>query len=467
MNIPEKNMQKFSGIHFYINIQNYNDILLKEEERTGNVTHALHALDTYFSSVEAYGTRNFPKTLTIEKITGSRLHLYVVDKIDEAYSVVKAVSAYAYQAAAFINKDIYKYQTLSDFKIQIGAAYGQFYNFEFKIADEITELTTIGYAANYGAKLQALTKQNGISISSDIYEAITSEEKENYQKVIDDSLNKYEQNCYYTANLLSISKNTVISDDVLNRIKEYANKVNLSEIEFSTATKPISFKELNRLRCKKITGIPVFADVRGFTSKFSEDDSNLEEMAKKTQDILNTLYTITKNNHGVHVQFQGDRELALYHDFPSMSSDGYKNDGTKCCKTAVLAAMRMIDEIKPYTVHIGVGEDFGRLFVTKIGARGEKDNIVLGRTAVSADQLEDQKAGEDQLAITKNLYEELVIQDKQLASQFSSESDEYYITTVGFEKYERKLTFDKQEIDTKESKYNGAWGDDITTNGRK
>ena len=45
-------MKRRKGIHFYINIRNFNNIILDEEAMTGNVTHSLHALDTFFSSIE-------------------------------------------------------------------------------------------------------------------------------------------------------------------------------------------------------------------------------------------------------------------------------------------------------------------------------------------------------------------------------------------------------------------------------
>ena len=42
-------MRRKEGCHFYINIANLNEVVTKEEERTGNVKHAVHALDTFFS----------------------------------------------------------------------------------------------------------------------------------------------------------------------------------------------------------------------------------------------------------------------------------------------------------------------------------------------------------------------------------------------------------------------------------
>ena len=60
-----------------LNVKNLNDFIFTEEEKTGTVNHSIYAIDTYFSSVEAFGRKHYPDNLVIEKITGSRLHMYV------------------------------------------------------------------------------------------------------------------------------------------------------------------------------------------------------------------------------------------------------------------------------------------------------------------------------------------------------------------------------------------------------
>ena len=72
-------MEKREGIHFYINISNLDDVSEAEEKNSGEVRHTIHALDTFFSSIEAYGKRHYHDSFVVEKITGSRLHMYVVD----------------------------------------------------------------------------------------------------------------------------------------------------------------------------------------------------------------------------------------------------------------------------------------------------------------------------------------------------------------------------------------------------
>lgn len=145
----------------------------------------------------------------------------------------------------------------------------------------------------------------------------------------------------------------------------------------------------------------MFADVRGFTSKFDSDDANLDEMAIATQNILTTMYNKVEQNHGIHVQFQGDREVALFHNYP----------GHECYFDAVKAGLQLIDAVKPYGVSIGVGQSFGKMFATRIGARNEKDYLLIGTVVVEADRNEDENAKPNQLVISREIYEYLKIME--------------------------------------------------------
>ena len=448
-------MQKRSGIHFYINIANFNKIIIDEEAKTKGVTHAIHALDTFFTSVELFG-KKVSKNLVVEKITGSRLHLYVIDEPMPAFQVVKAVSAYAYKLARYIKTDIPKYKSLLDFYINVGVAYGKFYDFEFATKDGFTELTTIGYAANFAAKLQALSGLNKISISEDIYDERPADEQKEYERVDENSIIRYGQDKYYTIHLVYIDSTVKIENADLQVAKDYANSDNLKDIDFTGVMAPINFRNLSKTQCKKLEGIPVFADVRGFTSQFEEDDSNLEEMARKTQEILEEMYRVSMGHGGIHIQFQGDRELSLYHNVPGQNVDGVLRPEEKCFKSAVLDSMRMIDAVKPYNVHIGVGEDFGTLFATKIGARGEKDNILLGETVIQADIMEDRNAGKDQVAITAKVYAGLESEDNNLARKFKQVGS-YFVATMGYKEYLQSASYKQQSANTSRNTYNGAW----------
>ncbi len=445
------------GFHVYINITNYNEIILDEEEKTKRVTRSLHALDTFFSEIERFGKTHFSNTFVIEKITGSRLHFYVIDDIPNGYNVVKHIAAFAYKFSKCINYEIGKYRNLKDFLINIGCDYGCFYDFEFATESGYIETTTIGYSANYAAKLQALTANCCISVSKDIYDSIRPEDANCYHILSHAALRKYQQQFYYSSELENIYKPLCsYIDKSISFAKENANSVNLSEIDFSGVRKMLDYTSLSKTNCKLINGIPVFADVRGFTSKFNKDDINLDEMYAKTKNVLSAMYEVSTKYNGVHVQFQGDRELSLYHNIQGDYIDGVLQPDKKCFKSAVLGAMRMIDAVKPYQLNIGVGADFGRLFAAKIGVRGAKDNLLIGETVINADLMEDSCADKDQIAITDRVYQGLLKEDSILAKIFQK-NDSYYITTVGYNEYKKEQSYIDLDSNTQNGTYNGAW----------
>jgi len=439
-------MNSNTGLHFYINVRNFNDVV-EDEEKQGGVNHSIHALDTLFSSTEQYGMTNYPDTFVVEKITGSRLHMYVTGKIDRAFETAASIILYSVKVSELMSSDIAKYKSLKPFVLQAGAAYGKFYEHEFYM-DDYEEMTTIGYACNYAAKLQGLAGASSIAVSENIYNTMSLEEKSVFIKRHNSIIHKYKQTCYYEALMSRMISRIELSDTQVKSIRGYANKRNLTDMSFSEVRQSLNMERLSVTNGRRIEGIPVFADVRDFTSEFLPDDSNLKEMAQKTKQILEKLHAITVNQGGVHVQFQGDREFALYHNVGNQ----------KCYKDAVLGAMRMIDAVKPYSVHIGVGEAFGRMYAVRIGARGEKDRLLIGRTVNKADYLEDNLALKDQLVISKDVYDGLKQQDNELARQFRRIGEDIYVTTIGFDAYKNQKTYAKQEHETKNRQYNGAYG---------
>ena len=440
-------MQKKTGVHFYINIANFDDVAEKEEAATQEVKHSIHELDTFFSSVEAYGLKHYPGLFRVEKITGSRLHMYVEnDSVPKTFEIVAAVTKYAFELAGHLNVNVSKYKTLLPFCIHAGACYGPFYEFEFKRKDA-DEMTTIGFAANYAAKLQNMENLSRVLISENIYDSLTADQKKCFSRLTPTAIRKYNQTCCYDAEIANLPVRYNFKRD-FERAVEIARKVDLQNMYFRSANQPLSYRNLSKTECKKINGIPLFADVRDFTSQFDEDGANLEEMAVKTQNILTAMYDVVEERNGIHVQFQGDREMALFHDYGDYS----------CVVDAVIAGLKIIDAVKEYQVSVGVGQSIGRLFAAKIGARGEKDNILLGRTVGEADKNEDEYAEKNQLVLSADLYEKLKQNDSGLSSLFKKKNGGVYYTESGYHGYLSQESRKQLKHDNAHNNYNKAWG---------
>ena len=426
---------------------------MTEENQCGSVNHAIHALDTFFRSVEQFGITRFNDIFVVEKITGARLHMYFRSQNADAIDALLTLTSYAYQVSLRINRDIPKYKTLTDFKLQMGADVGDFFVFEFNHSDNdheniLSEVTTIGYPANFAAKLQGIAETSNLCISSDLYKLYDDDIKVLFEKRTSPSIKKYEQSEYYSAHMSLFSKNYRI-DEEMEAVAEYANKVNLTDMQFPVATKLLSFDALSKGKGKTVTGVPLFADVRGFTTKFYADGSNLEEMAIETQSILEAMYNVTMVHGGVHVQFQGDREMALFHDFGD----------EKCIEKAIIAGMRMIDKVSDtmLDIHLGAGADYGKMYAARIGARGERDNILVGETVINSDRLEDEKAGKNEIAISPELFKQLQDINSELVSFFKKRDGGEYVATVGYTEFLRESENLRNIRDTRNHSYNGAW----------
>jgi len=441
-------MQKFEGIHFYVNVANFNEVVINEEKKFGIVNHSIHALDTYFSSIESFGKEKFPDNFVVEKITGARLHMYVLGDVNQGYEIVEEMVKFAGELTNYLNDNIAKYKTLLGFEIQAGACFGNFYNFEFKRQNDGEE-TTIGYAANYAAKLQGICNIGNIAISSNIFNAFNMEKRNKYVRHSSSKIRKYGEDFYYETCIAKL----VGKIDYTKSLKascDYANKVNLTEMVFREPTKTITFNDLSKKECKKTIGVPLFADVRGFTSQFENDDTNLEEMAIKTQNILTTMYDQVVSNNGIHVQFQGDREFALFHNY----------SGYECYLDAVKAGLKMIDAVKHYGVSIGVGGSYGKMFATRIGARGEKDFLLIGSTVMDADRNEDEYAESNQLVISEYIYMMLKKHKSKWADIFTERNGHYY-TTTGYVELVNLISRDQLKNNNKKNNYNGAWREKV------
>lgn len=438
-------MDRKNGIHFYINIKNLNDVIEHEEALTGEIRHSIHALDTFFSSIEEYGKKHYRDELVIEKITGSRLHMYVISNdVGRCFEIVSAVTQFSQKLVYFMSQNINKYKSLVRFQIQSGACYGDFYEFVFE--SETEEMTTIGFACNYAAKLQGLASVGHITISESIYDNLPEHQRSIFNKMESDVIKKYNQSCFFDA-LISTLITSFKFDIDLKRAAKIAQRVNLREMRFRNATKPVSFGNLSIIECKKFQGIPVFADIRDFTSQFDSDDANLNEMAGKTQKILMTMYQIVTAHNGIHVQFQGDREVALFHDYSDYT----------CASDAVIAGMKMVDMVGNFQVSVGVGQACGRLFAAKIGARNSKDNILLGSTVNQADENEDVFADKNQVVISKDIYNKMCIEKPLLAMLFHRKTDELYYTENGYKDALRIAQEALLQKDNNKINYNGAW----------
>ena len=115
---------------------------------------------------------------------------------------------------------------------------------------ESDEMTTIGYAANYAAKLQNLSKPQHIMISEDMYDDLVPDQKLHFRKVSPVVIRKYGQENCYDAEIKNLQVKYNFRRD-LERAEQFSNRVDLQDMNFRSANQPLNYKDLSKTECKK------------------------------------------------------------------------------------------------------------------------------------------------------------------------------------------------------------------------
>ena len=447
--------EKLNGIHIYVNINNLNSIIRKEENNTDSLARTFHSLNTYVCAMEKFA-QYFNEIVTVEKFTTTRLHFYIttakgLELMNKAFI---QLSYFSKQLADFM-KTIGKYNKLAPFEIGIGADFGQFVEFIFKDQpSDFEELTTIGSPANRAAKLQSNSKNNEIIISKQLHDILPFLAKKVFfgaSDVTNAVSSKYYDILPLRATITDLKE---LLDDSYNHkaveslkyANELSQKNNLGSVTFSDTRSPVDFEQLSLLNAKKVNGVMLYADIRNFTKKV--DNVPLDEIKLFTERVLQGMYDCVNDNDGLHVQFQGDRESGIFHNFKERE-ENYIVD-------ALITAMKLLDFVdaennsKTHKEHfdIGIGCSIGDIYFSRIGIKNNKFNIAMGETVQEADYAEDVIAGShghptSEISITRELFNALNSCNSSTARTIKDEfkpcGNNFYICTTRYSTIENKL----------------------------
>ena len=451
------------GLHFYINIKNF-DSLVATDEKDGDMSHMFHFLNTFLTSLERYIRDNFnTDKVIIEKLTGSRLHIVVYGECTGAFGYFLNITSFAFKLAKYVIS-LPKYKTFSKVSLQVGADYGTFHDFVFKDND-FEEYTSIGYPANFACKLQSLANEGEIIISKRIYDNIPSlnstfiskldstRQSYIYQKYPGVGNTAYSvssalRNSFYenlNKHLLfeSIDNKSRNYDKYFELANRIANKTDFKDMDTIEPYK-MNFENWNIKQSARTNAAVVFADVRGFTKMFDSNGSNLSLMSSITQNILSSMYGKCSECHGVHVQFQGDREFVFFPEREILNS--------------VIFGLKLKHAISLIGngIEIGVGINFGKVYATQIGLDSEDDNfvkqnILIGNTIKEADKLEDSCALAGEITISNEVYNHRLM-NKEAKSLFGRRSY-YWVTNKSFNEYVEKTRKSEYERSASQNTY--------------
>lgn len=454
-------MNKKNGVHFYINIMNLTDIIKDEEKKDESLKRTLHRLQTYFTGlsklIKDAGAR-------IEKYTSGRAHIVFEfdNEDDEIEEKTLEIICSCYIYANDIFNDLAKYSLYTKFKINAGVDYGEYYDYEIEDGD----ITSIGSVANLSAKIQSYAPQNFIYATKKFVDKVSKENKKKFIKLTDEEKSEFiskvrVENIYKIKYIDMFEDETLekLSDsleDVKIKVEDESKKVNLKDIIFESVKKKLSFDNLSLSRKNKnIEECAVIcADIRGFTKLFAANDSNLDDLNYVMKEIYLKMGEVVNEFEGTKVQYQGDRLVAIYHDF---------GNEKEYIIRVIEAGLTLKDKIKDLSndedikkrlnnkkINIGIGCAIGNTIATRLGLNGNKDNIVLGESYKHADICEDKYALEEELVISKYLKDKIdgIIKNGDssnvkyeiLQESFKAKSTTgYYLININLDEYNEKV----------------------------
>ena len=447
----------FYGVHFYLNINNLNKIVKKDENKHEDLARSFHALEIFLKSIEKFVLDI--GNIEIEKFTTSRLHLYTKDCGENSIIKMMQVICFSNSLTDYMHKSIGKYKNLDQFTIGVGADSGYFTEFVFSDPEsQLMEMTTIGSPANRAAKLQANCANAEMLFSKEVYDFLPQNIKSVFwgDGLLSAKLaKKYAELTVYKANYDSVEE--LLPERYFNRKKsvfefatQQANGTNVGDIDFSDANSLLDFTNLSLKKSKHLTEAAVlYADIRGFTNKV--DEESLSDIKQLTQMVLKGMNKAVRQHDGVHVQFQGDRESAIF--------NAYNSEEDYFALRALFGAMRMLDMVDIINqdrnedrLDIGIGVSLGDTFATRVGVRNNKDNVIMGETVKEADTAEDEVAGvnlenhKTELVVTSEFYNYLVNNQqkyskiiRQIFSLRKVANQIYYVCTIGYKDFQSKL----------------------------
>jgi class 3 adenylate cyclase len=304
------------------------------------------------------------------------------------------------------------------------------------------ELISLGKCANLAAK--CLGKTDTITITKDVYDVLPNSLKELFTKgSVVSGVQSYRSTGLRWSEYPELAEELGVKWNEgrwRKKTEEYRDDLPLDEIEISEALALIDLESLTERKCKRTAAVAFFADLDGFTRyvQEAEDDDKVVSLIRQFHMIRAEFQSVIADDYeGLVIQHRGDCTLAILH----MPCGDDKH--SKRCKEAVDVAIglqssmeRVLNAHLPdrKDIHVAVGLDVGKAFVTRLGKKGRRIGICFGPEVSVAEALQ-RSTGAKKIRISEAIYEEL--DDEDLKSEFVQDGDTYVATNLTFPRLDR------------------------------
>jgi class 3 adenylate cyclase len=441
-NLGTKDVRRAEGVHVYVDVPGFHDAVAdagNDKQKQKKLVRA--------SSVLRKVQRDLMDADDIGDIQRQTVRLHALaykpyDADDEAKPAERAKRAVIH-AVTQNTYVIDVFDTVFD-EIRFGSAAGLSAGTSY-IANigkhGNRELISLGSCANLAAKILGAT--DTIHVTKDVFDLLPDSLKEHFTK---SAVVAGVQS--YRASGLRWSRFPQLADDLgvawdedkwRKRTEQYRDDLPLDQIEVSDAAALIDLELLTERNCKRTAAVAVYADLDGFTRYVQEAESN-----EKVVSLIRQFHMIRAEFHsviggdyeGLVLQHRGDCILAILH---MPCGDNHAKRCRKAVDIAIALQSSMEHVLNEHLkdrkgIHLAVGLDVGKAFVTRLGKKGRRIGICFGPEVSSAERLQ-MRTGAKQIRISEEVFDQL--DDEDVRAEFTKDGDTYVATGLTFPKLDK------------------------------
>jgi class 3 adenylate cyclase len=433
-NLGTKDVRRVVGCHIYADIPNFHDAVVEagdDQQKQRKLIRAASVLRRIQGNL-----------LEGDEIGGIqrqsvRLHGLNFRPYDDQAARAKravifgiTVNSYVYDAFNDVFSDV------TDFHSAVGVASGTSYVANIGRRGN-RELISLGSCANRAAKV--LADGDTVRVTKDVYDDLPDCLKEHFKKSgIVAGVQTYQATGVRWGKYPELAEELGVNFDEdawRDRTEKAREALPLSEIEISDATVLIDVEKLTERNCKRTSGLPLYADLSGFTRyvQQAENDDEVVSLVRQFHMIRTEFHSVVESDYdGLVLQHQGDCIFGIVHMPCGADRLGERCQQATDVAVALQSSMEHVlnEHLQDkHDIHVAVGVDVGKTLVTRLGKQGKRVVICLGPKVTGAERLQLQSGGQ-QIRISETVYDSL--EDEDMKAEFKEDGDSYLAKKLTF-----------------------------------
>ncbi|HZZ77250.1 MAG TPA: adenylate/guanylate cyclase domain-containing protein [Gemmataceae bacterium] len=443
-NLGKKDVRRAEGVHLYVDVPNFHravDDAGNDQQKQRKLVRAASVLRKAQGELLEQDDIGDIQRQTV------RLHALAykpydgdeesreADRVERA--VIHAITHNTYVLDVF-NK---VFNDVRDFDSAVGLASGTSYIANIgKHGDR--ELISLGSCANLAAKI--LDGRDTITVTKVMYYLLPDFLQAHFDKAsVVAGVQTYQSMGLRWSRFPELAEDLGVTwseEKWRKRTEQHRDELPLHEIEISDATSQIDVNGLTERNCKRTAAVAVYADLDGFTRYVQEAETNdkIVSLIRQFNMIRAEFHAVVGSDYdGLVVQHRGDCILAILH-LPS-GDDKHAKRCQKAVDIAIGLQSSMEHVLNEHLndrkeIHVAVGLDEGKAFLTRLGKKGRRVSICFGPEVSTAENLQ-MRTGPKGIRISEAIYQQL--NDEDVEKEFSDDGDTYVATGLTFPKLDR------------------------------